>query len=95
MQMQLDTNNPFKIKDLLERGIPRACYCRTDENLEVEPKNVNMCISLGLKNGYNSRIVSLFVKIFGKNRVLEAIKNAKNYSPRFYNNVTKMINEVN
>jgi len=92
MQMRLDTTKPFKIKDLLERGIPRACYCRTDENLEVEPKNINMCISLGLKNGYSSGIVSNFVKIFGKNRVLEAIEDTT--SRYFYNDIVKLINEV-
>ena len=94
--MSIEPNKPLKIKDLLDFGIPKACYCRTDENLEIKPEDRYLFINTGLKNAYNKEIVFKFLDLFGKDEVLSAINKRKDYrGNKFLNDIYKIIKEYN
>ena len=77
--MSKEPKKSLRVKDLLEFGIPRACYCRTDENLEIKPEDRYLFINTGLKNAYNKEILFKFLDLFGKDEVLSAIEMRKDY----------------
>jgi len=67
-----------KVQDLIDFGIPRACYCRTPLSLEAEDSAL---IATGLKNGFDDTIVKKFIEYFGKNKVNMSLEK---YSGGFY-----------
>ena len=82
-----------KIQDLIDFGIPRACFCRSDVNLIAPDDGL---IYTGLTNGYNKRIIKLFVAYFGAIKVLKALDDRKDkVSAKLYNDVLEVINEEN
>ena len=80
-----------KIQDLIDFGIPRASFCRSDTNLLASDEAL---IYTGLSNGYNKRIIQLFVAYFGATKVLKALDDRKDkVNPKLYNMVIKVVYE--
>ena len=93
--MSKEPKKSLRVKDLLEFGIPRACYCRTDENLEIKPDKIHYFITTGLKNAYNDEVIKKFIDFFGKNEVINSIDKCKEYiSKRFYTDIMKDIQNI-
>jgi hypothetical protein len=81
-----------KLKDLLNFGIPRACYCRTNINHIVKEDEIKGFIITGLTNACNKTILNQFVEYFKKQTVLEALDEYQDeLSEKFYNDVIKII----
>ena len=80
-----------KIQDLIDFGIPRASFCRSDANLIVPDDGL---IYTGLVNGYNKRIIKLFIAYFGATKVLKALDDRKDkVNPKLYNMVMEVVYE--
>jgi len=84
------------LKELLDFGIPRACYCRTNINHVVKENEIHGFIITGLTNACTKKILNQFVEYFGKQTVLNALDEYKNeINNKFYIDVTQEINENN
>lgn len=80
-----------KVADLLDFGIPRVCYCRTDPSLIIED---DILIFVGITNGYNSEILKLFVRYFGIDKIKKSFNDRRyKVSDRFYNDLFKALDE--
>ncbi|HHD80087.1 MAG TPA: hypothetical protein ENK99_00530 [Campylobacterales bacterium] len=68
--------NMTKVQDLIDFGIPRACYCRTPLDHVAEDERL---IVTGLMNGYNERIVRKYIDYFGKDKMIVALDKYKDH----------------
>jgi len=84
----------LKLKEILDFGIPRACYCRTNINHVIKQNEVSGFIITGLTNACTVNIIQQFIKFFGKSVVVAALKEYKSeLNKTFYQNVIKVIND--
>lgn len=86
----------IKLKELLDFGIPRACYCRTNIEHVVNEEDIPGFIITGLTNACTKDIIHQFIKYFGKDKVIDALNEYKSeLNNKFYKEVTQIINANN
>jgi len=82
-----------KIQDLIDFGIPRACFCRTSLDVETED---DILIIVGLTNGYDKSILDKFIDFFGKQKIIDSLNKYRDrLSNPFYTSLIKALNENN